>query len=81
ILADVRFLPFRRGVFTSIICNHVLEHVEDDFKVMEEAISSLSFDGRIYISSPNTYKRALILIQLEYRVGDKHHGHLRHYKA
>lgn len=81
VVADVRFLPFRRNIFTSIICNHVLEHVEDDFKVMEEAVSSLNFGGRMYVASPNTYKRALILIQLEYRVGDKHHGHLRHYKA
>ena len=81
IVADIRFLPFRKNIFTSIICNHVLEHVEDDFKVMEEMISSLNFNGGIYIASPNTYKRSLPLIQLDYRIGDKYHGHLRHYKA
>ena len=33
---DVHNIPFKDNEFNVVICNHVLEHVKDDKKVMEE---------------------------------------------
>ncbi len=34
--ADICNLPFKEGEFDVILCNHVLEHIPDDIKAMEE---------------------------------------------
>lgn len=34
--ADITQLPFATGEFDVILCNHVLEHIEDDIQAMEE---------------------------------------------
>ena len=33
---DVHNIPFEKNTFDVVICNHVLEHVQDDHKVMQE---------------------------------------------
>src|SRR5260370_5598930 len=37
--ADAAYLPFRDGSFDTLIANHVLEHVEDLRKVLQEIVS------------------------------------------
>lgn len=46
-------LPFKSGSFDIVICNHVIEHVPDQDKVLDEISRVLKKDGICYITSPN----------------------------
>lgn len=35
---DVQSLPFKESEFDAVICNHVLEHVDDDTRAMSEIL-------------------------------------------
>lgn len=43
--ADILDLPFKDNSFDVIICNHVLEHIEDDKKAMQELYRVLKPNG------------------------------------
>lgn len=45
IKADICKLPFKNSEFDLIICNHVLEHIDNDFKAMEEIYRVLKKNG------------------------------------
>ena len=45
IKADICKLPFKKFEFDLIICNHVLEHIDNDFKAMEEIYRVLKKNG------------------------------------
>ena len=45
IKADICKLPFKNFEFDLIICNHVLEHIDNDFKAMEEIYRVLKKNG------------------------------------
>ena len=45
IKADICNLPFKKFEFDLIICNHVLEHIDNDFKAMEEIYRVLKKNG------------------------------------
>ena len=42
---DVHAIPFEENSFDVIMCNHVLEHVEDDRKVMSEFFRVMNKGG------------------------------------
>lgn len=46
-------LPFRDNSFTSIDCQHVIEHVKDPSALMKECYRVLSPRGRLVIVTPN----------------------------
>jgi SAM-dependent methyltransferase len=46
-------LPFRDAVFGTLICNSVLEHIEDDRKVVSEMARVLRDHGTVLITVPN----------------------------
>jgi len=46
-------LPFKSGSFDIVICNHVIEHVPEQDKVLDEINRVLKKDGICYITSPN----------------------------
>jgi SAM-dependent methyltransferase len=43
--ADIRDLPFKNDEFDIILCNHVLEHIPDDTKAMQELYRILKPGG------------------------------------
>ena len=50
--ADICNLPFSEDVFDYIICNHVLEHIPDDTKAMQELYRILKPGGTAILQVP-----------------------------
>lgn len=55
--ADICDLPFADNSFDFIICNHVLEHIPDDTKAMQELFRVLAKNGTAILQVP--YKASL----------------------
>ena len=58
IKADITNLPFDENVFDLIICNHVLEHIQDDKIAMKEIYRVLKKNGVAIMQIPIDTKRA-----------------------
>lgn len=80
---DVHDIPFEENSFDVVMCNHVLEHVTDDHKVLTEFYRILKPGGWAILQSPmdysmeKTYEDPSIVDPLE---REKHFGqddHLR----
>ena len=56
--ADICDLPFEDNSFDVIFCNHVLEHIEDDKKAMQELFRVLKKGGMAILQIPQDYSRA-----------------------
>ncbi len=56
--ADICNLPFENNNFDVIFCNHVLEHIPDDTKAMQEIFRVLKPDGMAILQIPQDLKRA-----------------------
>ncbi len=60
-LADYHFdlhdIPFERNKFDIIICNHVMEHVRDDHRCMQELLRVLKPGGWAIMQVPIDYSR------------------------
>ncbi len=50
--ADICDLPFEKESFDLILCNHVLEHILDDFKAMKEIHRVLKYGGKAILQVP-----------------------------
>ena len=53
-LSNINYLPFEDEAFDSIICIHVLEHIEDDLRAMRELHRVLRASGTAVICIPET---------------------------
>ena len=49
---DITDMNFEDNFFDVIICNHVLEHVEDDRKIMSELFRVLKLAGEAILQVP-----------------------------
>jgi len=58
IKADILDLPFNTNSFDIVFCNHVLEHIEDDQKAMQELYRVLKPSGMGIFQIPQDYSRA-----------------------
>jgi SAM-dependent methyltransferase len=58
---DVMDLPFAAGSFDFLICNHVLEHVEDDRRALAEIHRVLAPGGWAILMCPVDYRREATL--------------------
>lgn len=55
--ADICNLPFTDNSFDLILCNHVLEHIPDDKKAMQELYRVLKPNGMAILQVPLDYNR------------------------
>ncbi len=55
--ADICDLPFEDDSFDMIFCNHVLEHITDDKKAMQELYRVLKKGGTAILQIPQDYSR------------------------
>jgi SAM-dependent methyltransferase len=78
---DVHDIPFDANTFDVVFCNHVLEHVDDDVKVLKEFYRVLKKGGWAILVSPidlkykTTYEDPSITDPLE---REKHFGQKDH---
>lgn len=49
---DITKIDLQSDFFDTIICYHILEHIEDDQKAMKELYRVLKTDGKCYIQTP-----------------------------
>jgi predicted SAM-dependent methyltransferase len=56
--ADICNLPFEDNTYDIILCNHVLEHIPDDTKAMQELYRVLKPGGMGIFQIPQDIKRA-----------------------
>jgi SAM-dependent methyltransferase len=54
---DVQNMPFDKNTYDVVICNHVLEHVDDDKKAMSEILRILKPDGFAILQVPVDFNR------------------------
>jgi SAM-dependent methyltransferase len=87
-IIDIQDIPYDDDFFNLIICNHVLEHVPDDNKAMEELhriVKPASQNGGAIIMVPLDFNRSETLEKEEYNtpeLREKYYGqhdHLRYY--
>lgn len=52
---DGMALPFRDGVFDTVLCNEVLEHVPEPSKLMGEVARVLKPEGVLLLTTPQTW--------------------------
>ena len=57
--ADICNLPFKDNSFDIILCNHVLEHIPDDTKAMQELYRVLKPTGMAILQIPQDLSRAI----------------------
>lgn len=86
ILCDAQYLPFRDSVFDAVVCMHVLEHLPDDTKCIEEMSRVLKSQGTLVLAYPNEkglwsrfFKRMLVSSLQEILNGTARTEHLRIY--
>src|SRR5690606_8083829 len=56
--ADICDLPFADNSFDFILCNHVLEHIPDDTKAMQELYRILKSGGTAILQIPQDLERS-----------------------
>jgi SAM-dependent methyltransferase len=78
---DLHEIPFDAGQFDTVLCNHVMEHVRDDKKVLSEILRILKPDGFAILQVPldpnleKTYEDSSIT---DPRAREKHFGQKDH---
>jgi len=81
IIASATHMPIRNSSIPLIVCNHVLEHIQNDYLALDEISRVSKEGGRIFIGVPKHYSRMIPILWPWYKLVDKKLKHLRHYKA
>ena len=72
VAADAACLPFREGIFDTVICSEVIEHLQDDLKAIEESARVLRRGGSLLLTFPHQ--------DFYYGADDRFVGHYRRYR-
>lgn len=81
VTASATHLPFREEVFSKVISNAVLEHIEEDDLALDELCRVTRNEGRVLICVPNSYMVMAWPTALLNLWNDRRVGHLRHYAS
>lgn len=73
VACDAGRLPFQEGSFDGIVCSEVLEHIEDDQKVLEEIARVTRTGGELVLTCP--------IHQRLFGCDDEFVGHYRRYEV
>lgn len=82
---DIHHMPFEDQKFDVVFCNHVMEHVEDDFQAMREIYRVLKPGGWAIVQSPidekleTTYEDSTITSPREREKAFGQNDHVRMY--
>ena len=81
---DLHDVPFEENTFDVVLCNHVMEHVQDDIQCMREIVRVLKPGGWAIIQSPTydleeTYEDPTIVDPREREEAYGQDDHLRRY--
>jgi len=72
-VCDMRYLPFRPAVFSSVNFNHSLEHTKSPSLALEEANRVLVREGIVNIKFPNYWSLLELYSLLRYRMHASSH--------
>jgi len=72
VAADASCLPFKEGLFDTVICSEVIEHLKDDQKAIEESARVLKWGGILLLTFPHQ--------DFYYGADDRFVGHYRRYR-
>ncbi|MBK9566010.1 MAG: class I SAM-dependent methyltransferase [Saprospiraceae bacterium] len=82
---DLMNLKFKTNTFDLVICNHVLEHIDDDHKAIQEVYRVLKHNGKAILQVPicynmkETYENDLIVTENERLLHFGQKDHVRIY--
>lgn len=72
VVADARYLPFRKNVFSHLICSEVLEHLERDGDAIRELWRVAERIGRLFLTFPHR--------KFYFAIDDRFVNHFRRYE-
>lgn len=79
IVCSAENLPFKNNTFDYVSAISMLEHIENDTRVIQNISSIIKQSGYFYICVPNTYSRMWFFLWPLYLYNDIKIGHKRHY--
>jgi len=79
VVCSAESLPFKDATFDFVSAISLLEHLENDEKVIKEVFGILKKKGSFYVCLPNTYRRMWPFLWPIYLYFDIQVGHKRHY--
>lgn len=83
-IEDITKISFQDSFFDYIVCMHVLEHIPDDAKAMQELYRVLKPGGTLFASVPFTQTHIEDLTITDPQEREKHFGqcdHVRYYST
>ena len=57
-------LPFKAGIFDTVVAGEIVEHFEDPFRFLQECYKVLRVGGQLILSTPNPYYLPEIILNL-----------------
>lgn len=63
-IADATNLPFQNNTFDLVVSLDVIEHIENDKKMLSEACRVLKKNGRMFLSTPNKTRLSHFLLKV-----------------